>query len=110
MAVLSLMACHVLLHLRHRQCWSCLLSLGLPLTKSEKKAGDKTLNERDTIASTSQGDIWRWTRETLEDPHCSQCSAKGFCFIFLFSPVFGVCLVAELEAGLLARNAPDRPL
>ena len=72
-------------------CWSCLLCLGFPVTESEKKAGDKRLNERGTIASTSQGDIRRSTRETLDDPHCEQCSAKGFGFIFLFSPVFEGC-------------------
>jgi hypothetical protein len=84
MAVFSLRTCHVLLHLRHLYCWSCLLCLGLPLTKSEKKAGEKRPNERETIASTSQRVIGRSTRQTLDDPHCLQCSAKGFCsFIFL---------------------------
>ena len=77
------MTCHVLLHLRHLYCWSCLLCLGFPLTESEKKDGDKKPNERGTITSTSQSDIGRSTRETLDDPHCSQCSAKRFGFIFL---------------------------
>src|SRR5438045_3119658 len=86
------MTCHVLLHLRHLYLWSCLLCLGFALMESGKKAGDKKPNARGTIASTSQGDIGRSTRETLDDPHCEQCSAKGFGFIFLFSPVFGVTL------------------
>ena len=102
--------CHVLLHLRHRYCRSCLLCLGFALSKSEKKAGDKKPTERGTIASTSQSDSGRSTSETLDDPHCEQCSAKGFGFIFFFSPVFRVCLVVELEAGLPARNVPNRPL
>jgi hypothetical protein len=104
------MTCHVLLHLRHRYCWSCLLCLGFALTKSEKKVGDKKPNERGTIASTSQGDSGRSTRETLDDPHCEQCSAKGFGFIFFFSPVFRVCLVAELEEDLLTSHAPENLL
>src|SRR5262249_2559842 len=110
MVVLSLRTYHVLLHLRHWYCCSCLLCLGFALTESEKKEGDKKPNERETIASTSQGDSWRSTRETLNDPHCEQCSAKGFGFIFFFSPVFRMCLGAELEAGVPASNGPNRPL
>jgi hypothetical protein len=102
--------CHVLFHLRHLSCCSCLLCLGFALTKSEKKAGDKKPNERGTSASTSRGDSGRSTRERLDDPHGEQCSAKGCGFIFFFSPVFRVGLGAELEAGLPASNGPDRPL
>jgi len=110
MLVLSLRTYHVLLHLRHWYCRSCLLCLGFALTESEKKEGDKKPNERETIASTSQGDSGRSTRETLDDPHCEQCSAKGFGFIFFFSPVFLVCPVVELEAGLLTSHAPEKLL
>src|SRR5947209_3354740 len=92
------MTCHVLLHLRHLYLWSCLPCLGFPLIKSQKKTGDKTLNEPGIIASTSQGDIQRSTRETLDDPHCSQCSTKGFGFIFL-SLLSEGCVVAEPKAG-----------
>ena len=100
----------MLFHLRHLYCWSCLLCLGFALTESGKKAGDHKPDERGTIASTSQGDMQSWTRETLDDPHCLQCSATGFCFIFLISPVFGVCLVAELEEDLLTSHAPEHLL
>src|SRR5205823_14877082 len=104
------MICHVLLHLRHLYLWSCLLCLGFALTESEKNAGDKKPNARGTIASTSQGDIERSTREMLGDPHCEQCSVKGFCFIILSHLSSGCVLVAELGASLPARNAPDCPL
>ena len=75
--------------------------------ESEKKAGDKKPNARGTIASTSQGDIERSTREMLGDPHCEQCSVEGFCFIFLSHLSSGCVLVAELGASLPARNAPE---
>src|SRR3989440_11153083 len=109
-AVLSLMTCQVLLHLRHLYHWSCPFCLEVALMESEKKAGDKKPNARGTIASTSQGGIERSTREMLADPHCSQCSVKGFCFIFLSLLSSGCVLIAELGASLPARNAPDCPL
>jgi hypothetical protein len=97
--------CHVLLHLRHLNCWSCPLCLGFTLRESEK-SGDKRLNERETIASTCQGDIGRSTRETLGDPHRGQCSVKEFCCIFLSLLSSRFVRVAELELVCLLETHP----
>src|SRR5690349_6960461 len=99
MAVVSLMTCHVLLHLRHLHLWSCPFCLGVALMESEKKAGDKKPNARGTMSGTFQADIDRSTLVMLADCHCSHCSVKGFCFIFLSLLSSGCVLVAELGAS-----------
>ena len=102
--------CHVLLHLRHLYCRPCPLFPGFPLRERRKKTGDKRLNERETMASTCQGNIERSTRQTLGDPHREQYSVKEFCCIFLSLLSSWFVRVVELRADLPARNALARLL
>ena len=99
--------CHVLLHLRHLY---CPLFPGFPLREGRKKTGEKRPNERETMASTRQGNIERSTRQTLGDPHREQYAVKAFCCIFLSHLPSWFVRVVELRADLPARNALVRLL